>query len=191
MQKRPAVFKKIQKDYEKRSKTRRLLIGKANDALNHSKRAIFALHRDDAAKATDHLKTAKGLFKDCEKFFSANPDLQYEGAYRAALEEYAEAILFELYVEEKDIGEIEKRAMRGDVYLAGLSDATGEIVRHAMRAVTDGKTQELARAREVVEMVIQFMLDLDLTGYLRTKFDQAKKNLRKLEEMSYDISIRE
>jgi len=57
--------------------------------------------------------------------------------------------------------------------------------------VTLGNTKEIARAHEVVAMSIEFMLDLDLTGYLRNKFDQAKKNFRRLEEMSYDLAIRE
>jgi hypothetical protein len=48
----------------------------------------------------------------------------------------------------------------------------------------------VAQAVDVVGIIIEFMLDLDLTGYLRTKFDQAKKNLSRLEQMTYDLAIR-
>lgn len=77
------------------------------------------------------------------------------------------------------------------VYLSGLSDTTGEIVRHTLRQVTHGKTDQVIHVRDTVEMVIEFMLDLDATGYLRTKFDQAKGNLKRLEDMLYDLSLRQ
>ncbi len=34
------------------------------------------------------------------------------------------------------------------------------------------------------------LVDLDLTGYLRTKYDQARGHLRKLEQMAYEIKLR-
>ena len=43
---------------------------------------------------------------------------------------------------------------------------------------------------ELVEMVVAFLLVLDLTGPLRNKFDQDKRNLRNLEQMLYEISLR-
>jgi hypothetical protein len=38
--------------------------------------------------------------------------------------------------------------------------------------------------------VVENLLRLDLTGYLRQKFDQAKKNLRQLEQILYDLRLR-
>lgn len=79
--------------------------------------------------------------------------------------------------------------MEPSVYLAGLCDATGELVRWAVRQVTVGNPKAVAGVHETVAGVVEFLLDLDLTGYLRTKFDQAKKNLSRLEEMTYDLAI--
>lgn len=186
-----SVFSGIRKHNQSRQTLRRELIGKSNEALSSSKRAIFALHRGDFKAATSLLQKAEKLFKLCEGRFKRFPDLEYEGAYNAALEEYAEALLFEQYLQKKKLGKIHPRAMRPNVYLAGLSDTTGEIVRYAMSQVTQGNIKEAKRARETVEMVIEFMLDMDLTGYLRQKFDQGKRNLRRLEEMMYELSLRD
>lgn len=188
--KSPSVFLKLKKSYQAREAARRELIRKANDALSRSKRTIFALHRDDLDTATKLLKEASGLFQACESGFRRFPELEHEGAYRAALEEYAEALLFQAYVLNRGLGSIDRRAMEPQIYLAGLSDTTGEIVRYAMHQVTEGDAAAVGKARDVVAMVIEFLLDMDLTGYLRTKFDQAKKNLRRLEEMVYDLSLR-
>ena len=34
------------------------------------------------------------------------------------------------------------------------------------------------------------LVEFDMTGYLRTKYDQAKSSLRKIEQIDYDIKIR-
>jgi predicted translin family RNA/ssDNA-binding protein len=188
--KSPKLFSDLKKRHGAREKERRDLIGRSNEALSRSKRAIFAMHRDDLMGAQELLEDANKRFKTIEAKFKQFPDLQYEGAYRAALEEYAEALLFQSYLEHHKLGKIDARAMEPGIYLAGLSDTTGEIVRYAMRQVTSGNTQAVEDAREVVAMVIEMLLDMDLTGYLRTKFDQAKKNYRRLEEMVYDLSLR-
>ncbi len=188
--KNPPLFLRIKKQYQSREADRRKCMQTANEALSKSKRAIFALHRADLKSAVHLLHEADVLFVQCEKLFSANASLKEEGSFRAALEEYAEAQLFLLYVQRESLDHIAPRAMEPSVYLGGLSDCTGEIVRYAMKHVTEGNTPEASRARETVAMIIDFMLDLDLTGYLRTKFDQAKKNLRTLEEMMYELALR-
>jgi len=34
------------------------------------------------------------------------------------------------------------------------------------------------------------LVEFDMTGYLRTKYDQAKGNLRKIEQINYEINLR-
>lgn len=189
--KRPSVFAHIQKTHQAQSQARRELMVRANDALSKSKRAIFSLHRGDVNAADTFLREATRQFILIEKSFRAIPALQEEGSYRAALEEYAEASLFAGYLKTGKIVSLEARASQPSIYLAGLADATGEMVRYATRQVTLGHSEVVAEVQEVVAMVIEFLLDMDLTGYLRTKFDQAKKNLSRLEEMAYDLAIRD
>lgn len=186
----PSVFQTIRRQHRAYAQVRREIIALSNEALAKSKRAIFAFHRDDGKSAQKLLKEASDLFAKAEKAMKHAEALRYEGAYRAALEEYAEALLFAQYLESGKVGTLEKRAMDPTVYLAGLCDATGEIVRYTVREVTQGKTQKVKHARDTVEGIIEFMLDLDATGYLRTKFDQAKGNLKRLEEIMYDLSLR-
>ena len=188
--KRPALFDQIKKQYHAHSKARRELIAVSNDALSKSKRAIFALHRDDVKHAQELLVQAGKQFGQIESSFKKFSELKEEGAYRAALEEYAEAQLFLGYLASKMIVKIDARASEPSIYLAGLSDATGELVRYATRQVTLGHPEVVAEVEVVVRLVIEFILDLDLTGYQRNKFDQAKKNLSRLEQMTYDLAIR-
>ena len=186
----PAAFAKIKIAFDARAKARRALSVKAGEALSASKRAIFALHRADAVTAKDLLDIAAAALVEVEQATKAFPDLDGEGVLRAALEEYAEARLFVQYIETGSLGALEKRLMAPDIYLAGLSDTTGEIVRFALRQATEGNTAAVEKAFAAVETVITFLYELDLTGYLRTKFDQAKKNLRSLEQLRYEVKMR-
>ena len=189
--KEPSVLKQVRNRFRAREVARRENSRRANDALNRSKRAIFALHRGDKKASQILINEASALFATCEKRFRKFPELEQEGVYRAALEEYAEAILFMEYVQTGTIqGKLDKRAMHPSVFLGGLCDTTGEIVRDAVRQATDGSYESISHAYELVEMVVVFLLDLDLTGPLRNKDDQAKRNLRHLEQMMYEVSLR-
>ncbi len=186
----PAFFSTIQKQYASFQKERSAVIHASNDALGASKRAIFALHRGDVAGADKMLTEADRLFKTVEARQRRIPELSDEGAYQAAIEEYAEARLFASYVKTGAFGKGEARMMHPHTFLAGLSDATGEIVRYAVRQATLGNEKEVERAHAAVEMAIGFLLAMDLTGYLRQKFDQAKRNVSALEDMLFNLRLR-
>lgn len=189
--KRPRVFTAIKRQYHAHNKSRRTVIASSNEALSKSKRAIFALHRDDHKGANSLLAEAKALFVSVERSFRKFPDLKEQGAYRAALEEYAEALLFQAYLLTGELPQkLDARVMDPSIYLAGLSDMTGELVRYAVRQVTLGNTGVVEEVYQAASLIIEFFLDMDLTGYLRTKFDQSKKNLSRLENMTYDLAIR-
>jgi predicted translin family RNA/ssDNA-binding protein len=184
------VLKGIRRKYEDHEKARRQVAQAGDEAVRRAKQAIFALHRGDALQADALLSQTGGLLASCDRAIRSFPDLRGEGPYAAGLEEYAEALLFAGYVRSGRLGAIDARAMGSTTYLAGLCDATGEIVRYAMREATQGNDAKVADAFTVVEEVITYLLHMDLTGYLRTKFDQAKRNLRSLEQMRYEITLR-
>jgi predicted translin family RNA/ssDNA-binding protein len=185
-----ATFKTIRRQYEAREKARRFVAARGDEAARTAKKAIFALHRDEFRQAEILLLETRKIIESCQSELGRFPDLRGEGPYAAGLEEYAEAQLFAGYVKTGKLGAIEKKTMEPTVYLGGLCDATGEIVRYAMRQATLGRHEAVGAAFGTVEGVVNFLLDMDLTGYLRTKFDQAKRNLRTLEQMDYEHQIR-
>ncbi|MFH1253561.1 MAG: hypothetical protein V1664_04510 [Candidatus Uhrbacteria bacterium] len=184
-----AFLLSIKKGYEAVSQARRRMFHASNDATAIAKRAIFALHREDTVAAASLLKEATNLLKVAAAEAKKYPELRGQGPYHAALEEYAEALLFENYLTKGDWKNSEALKLDPDIYLGALSDATGELVRFAVRQATKGNLKAVEKAREVVEVTVGFILELDLTGDLRQKGDQAKRNLRTLEEMMYQVSL--
>jgi len=62
------------------------------------------------------------------------------------------------------------------------------MARFAVRKATLGDKVSVERLFKSAENMVAFLMSLDSTGYLRTKTDQAKQHLRRLEELRYDIS---
>lgn len=169
---------------------RRVVIKSAGDAQHLAKKAIFALQRDDFKGAEEYLQKSTEIILDLIKTYKKEADVFEEGSYRAALEEYAEAKLFSQFVYKKNISALKEIAVDADTYIGGLSDMVGEIYRYAIKSATEKKFDEVERCYLEAENIISEMVDMNLTGYNRQKFDQAKGALQKLEQVRYEVSLR-
>ena len=171
-------------------RSRRELQQVASEGLAASKRAIFAFHREDQVAAEEQLTLAEARLGTGAAIVKKVPKLAQEGSWRAAQEEYAEADLLRQYLAKGSLGKVTAIADDPEIYLGGLSDLTGELVRRSVLHATDGDHETVERIFEDVRRVVELLMDMDLTGGLRSKLDQAKQNLRKLEEIRYDLSLR-
>ncbi|MFH1046766.1 MAG: hypothetical protein V1738_00540 [Patescibacteria group bacterium] len=181
-------FKNAVSEYDK---SRRIIISLSDDIRNASKRAIFAMHRADLAGADELLSGALNNIGEVQKSMITNK-LSEEGSFRSALEEYVEARLYREYLAGKEVGAIEIPGidMPHDIYLGGLSDLVGELQRRQVKLATAGDLPGVKQVRDDIEEIIGEMLEMDLTGYLRNKFDQSKNSFRRAEEVLYELSVR-
>lgn len=169
---------------------RRELQELSNQTLSTSKRAIFALHRNDRQAAEKELVEARLKLARAFAIIKKESRLAQEGAWRAAQEEFSEAELFLQYETSGKIVRVAGVSDDADIFIGALSDLTGELTRRAVMLASERKTKAVQRIFEDVQEAVEFLLRMDLTGSLRTKLDQAKQNLRKLEEIRYDLALR-
>ena len=184
-----AFVSKLKNDYSKREQERRQIISRSNDVLFQAKKTIFALQREELKTAEEKLLSMEAILKKMEKDFSFNR-LREEGAYHAAAEEYVEAKTLAAVIAGKKITPIKGLNLGYDSYLGGFCDLIGEMVRFATNRAAKGKYESVAEMKDKGEEIMNSLLDFDLTGYLRTKYDQARGHLRKLEQMAYEIRLR-
>ncbi len=184
-----AFVSKLKSDYSKREQERRQIISRSNDVLFQAKKTIFALQREELKTAEEKLLSMETILKKMEKDFSFNR-LREEGAYHAAAEEYVEAKTLAAIIAGKKITPIKGLNLGYDSYLGGFCDLIGEMVRFATNRAAKGKYESVAEMKDKGEEIMNSLLDFDLTGYLRTKYDQARGHLRKLEQMAYEIRLR-
>lgn len=183
-----AAFPKRHARYEE---TYRAFVASANEALHASKRAIFAFHRADVTGARAQLAIATHSLHDARTFATREPSLLYEGAYRAAVEEFLEATFYGQFVGRVAVSPpADLSSDDPELAVGGLADLTGELVRYATACATLGDLKEVARAKQTLDAVMALLINLDLTGYVRTKCDQARSSARRMEEICYDIALR-
>ena len=166
------------------------IIKEASGALQGSKKTIFALQRERIEEAEAILKEAKEALKSLDKRFGKDFRLRMEGSWKAAVEEFCEAKLFMDFYKGVKMDAIKDFQIEPDEYLGGLSDVTGEIVRMMIIWTTKKEFEKVKNANEVIHDIVHQLMEYNFSGYLRTKFDQAKNSLRKAEEIVYDISLR-
>lgn len=175
--------------HSRREEERQRIIEETNRALHEAKRIIFALHRGERQRARERLDRVDVSLADLQKRFGFTR-LNEEGSYKAAIEEYVEAKFFYKLLNGEQIGEIEEVDIRFDSYLAGLCDLPGELVRSATNEAAAGHTEKVEEYKKMVVQIMEELSGFDMTGYLRTKFDQAQSALRKIEQLDYEVKIR-
>ncbi len=182
-------IQKLKKEHEDSNSERRQIISLANVILHDSKRVIFSLHRDDMAKAEASLDEIEKIIYKLEEKFGATR-IGQEGSYRAALEEYVEAKTLYLVIKGQKIDRFKGMKIDFETYLGGLCDLTGELVRRATNKASAGSMEEVKLTHDYINQIMAELVEFDMTGYLRTKYDQARSNLRKMEQINYEISLR-
>lgn len=184
------MWRKLKKDYQTHTRVRGLIIQQSNIALNQAKQAIFALHRDQISQAEKILSRVERTLLKLQSSLKKAPNLKYTGAYKAALEEYLEAELFYQAMRFGKIKQISKIRVNFDDYIAAVCDLTGELVRKIVLLATTRKIKKAKELKELIAQIVGELIKLDLTGYLRHKYDDAKRNLKKAEEILYDLEVR-
>jgi predicted translin family RNA/ssDNA-binding protein len=182
-------LKQLNKNYKNHESERRQIISLSNVILHNSKRAIFSMHRGDIEKTKESLSEIEKLLKDLSKKFGTSR-IEQEGSYRASVEEYVEAKMFFNVVSGKKIDKFNDLEISTEGYIGGLCDLTGELVRQAVNKASQGKIEEAKKAKEIIEDIMAELVEFDMTGYLRTKYDQARSNVKKIEQINYEISLR-
>lgn len=183
-------FKKVREELLSYSEKRRDLIKVSGDAQHLAKKCIFAMQRDDVKESDLCLDKSLNLLQGLVKKYKGVEGIFDEGSFRSALEEYVEAKLFSDFVKGNEIGQISDLPVDSDLYVSGLCDVPGEIVRYAIKSATERKFDEVKRANSAAESIINELIDMDLTGYNRQKFDQAKQALNKLQQIVYEVSLK-
>ena len=185
------LFENLLTSYKNYTKLRDKIIVDSRDILRNSKQAIFSLHRDELDEAEVILKDTENKILDLEKLFEKEKKLKNEGSYRECLEEYIEAQMFYEFLKNSKIDFKSKVEATFNDLIGGICDLTGEIVRKAVQAVTRGDSEKIGEYQEAVQSVVGELVKFDLLGRHRGKYDQARRNLRKIEEVSYDLKIRD
>jgi len=184
-------FQDMRKEYHQNDQLRENLIKKSRDLLKMSKQIIYAVHKGDMSKCGANSKKALVVLKELKDIIKKSPVLEFAGAFKSAVEEYAEAMIYYNFVKNGKMVSYKSLKVNSEIYLMGLSDFTGELVRKAVFLAGKGEVDKVIKIKDLVDEIYGEMLGFDLrNSELRRKFDSIKYNLRKLEDLVLDLQIK-
>ena len=178
-------FGKLRNEIHYLDEQREKVIQLSRETINLSKQIIYSAQRNEINE--DLVKTIKAKIKELRKVnFNADTNIN-----SVAFQEYVEAICFHEFVKRGKIPTSKELGVSAEDYLSGICDLTGELVRKAVYDVIHRKFDEAAKIKELVHDIYGEFLKLHMrNGDLRKKSDSIKWNLKKLEEVMYDISMK-
>jgi len=190
------LFNTIAQQVTAYDQRREAVIKASREILRTAKQTIFMLHEGNVEKAEKQLDAlTKRAIKQEKQFakpvrYAKAFDPYGEGSWNAGIEEYLEAYFLYAVLKRKSLVLPQGISAPAHVIIGALCDMTGELVRVAVIRGSKKDVKEIERLRKVAATVVEHLLPLHLTGNSRQKFDAAKRNLKRLEEIVYEVNIR-
>jgi translin len=185
------TFDELRQNIEQSDELRESLIKQSRDVLKHSKKAIYCLHRQDITGATELLNKAKNIITKLNDLVSKHKSLLLVGAYNEALEEFVEATCYQRFLEKRTLPTPQELHVPSELYLAGICDLTGELLRKAVNSATKGEVSIAIEIKDfVTELHDQLMLFNFRNSLLRRKFDRIKYCVEKLEDLGLQLTLK-
>jgi predicted translin family RNA/ssDNA-binding protein len=153
-----------------------------------SKTTISFLVKDNFELAEKNLPEMNKLFLSIQKKMKQNPYLYGFPVINIGLEEYLETLFLYAYIKNKPMPNITTLRVTPEVYLGGLSDMTGELVRLARR-----HENQVRYIHDYVARIYELIIPLSITrnSQTRNKLETIGNNLRKIEGIIYDLKLRD
>ncbi|MBI2143524.1 hypothetical protein HYU17_00040 [Candidatus Woesearchaeota archaeon] len=180
-------FEELKKELEAADSKREDVIAKSREIVKQSKKAIYALQRNDTLAAAAVLAEMKKGIASLKPFLS---DANYAGTIKPAIQEYVEAACFNEFVLTGEMLPRKELGVSAEHYIAGLCDLSGEIIRKAINAAINDNPGTVVAAKRFIERLYYGLLQLDLrNGELRKKFDGLKYDLKKMEDVLLSLKL--
>lgn len=170
---------------------RDLLIKDSRNVVKSSKIIIYALHRDEITEAEKSIEKIKDELKELEKYVKDHSELRFSGSFKIAEQEYAEAMCFYYFIKENRLVTNKELNLDAESYLLGVFDLTGELVRKAINSAIKKDYGMSLKIKDFVSDLYGELLKFEFrNGNLRKKFDSIKYDLKKLEDLVYDLKTK-
>jgi predicted translin family RNA/ssDNA-binding protein len=184
-------FKEMRKEFNSFDDNRETTIKKSRDILKLSKQVIYAVHRGELKEASKLISKIEAEKKKADAIVAGNSKLESIGAYRVAIGEYVEAMLYYSFIKSKKILTHKFLKVSTEHYLFGLIDLTGELGRKAVQLAGKGNFKEVAAIRDAVSEIYGALLKFDFRDSdMRRKFDSVKYDLKKLEDLVLELKLK-
>jgi translin len=172
------IAQKIMSALETKNAAREQALTASRKVIQHSALTIRAAHRAEYDEAARLLGLAGAAAHQMREVTRAHPDLYYTGYVQDALKELAEASILTALVQGQPLPDPDTLGVDYAAYLNGMGEAAGELRRHALDLIRQGKPREAETTLQWMEDIFSVLVTVDfpdaITGGLRRTADMVR-----------------
>lgn len=150
----------------------------SRDSIRYSANAIRAVHRGEFDPASELINSSKACVEDMSRTLADHPELLHGGFVHNAQKEYAEACITLALVSGKALPDPDELGISYPAYLNGLGEAAGELRRHLLDTLREGKMDRCEEILGEMDDIYSLLVTIDfhdaLTGGLRRTTDMVR-----------------
>ncbi len=174
-----SILKEVKKDLLEKNVMRENAQQKMRKATILSKKSILLIHQKKYYEAMRSIETAKEIISTLQFLAKEHPDIMYSGMFSAALQEFAEANIFQGLTREARFVMPDEINVPYVDYVLGLTDVIGEYRRLVLDALREGDAEKGESGLQTMEEIYIEIMALDeaymfIPG-LRRKCDVARR----------------
>jgi len=174
-----ALLKEVKEELTKKDRVRENAQQNMRKVTSLSKQSILLMHQKKYDKARKLIETAKEIISKLQDLAKEYPDLVYTGMFSAALQEYAEANIFQGLIQEGRFVTPSEISVPAVDYVLGLADVIGEYRRLVLDAVREGDAEKGEEYLKIMDDIYIELMAMDeaymLVSGLRRKCDIARR----------------
>lgn len=180
--------------FESKDRAREEAYRLSREVIRVCSSSIRSVHRGDLEVAERLMNEAASGLEKIREVLSDYQDVRYAGFVDGAEQEYAEARFVHSITTRHEILAPDEIGVELVNYLVGLGDTTGELRRHILDLIRNGRAEEgeyfLGMIEEIYYLLMLFDYPDAITRGLRRKSDLARSMLEKTRgDLTYALEL--
>jgi translin len=172
-------LKEVKEELTQKEKVRENAQQNMRKATSLSKQTILLMHQKKYEKARKSIETAKEIISKLQESAKEYPYIIYSGMFSAALQEYAEANIFQGLIQEARFVTPNEINVPAVDYVLGLADVIGEYRRLVLDVLREGDAEKGEECLKTMDEIYIELMAMDeaymLVPGLRRKCDVARR----------------
>jgi translin len=174
-----SILKEVKEELTQKDSVRENAQQNMRKATSLSKQSILLMHQKKYEKARKSIENAKELIAKLQDSSKEYPHIIYSGMFSAALQEYAEANIFQGLIQEARFVTPNEINVSAVDYVLGLADVIGEYRRLVLDVLREGDAVKGEKCLQTMDEIYIELMAMDeaymLVPGLRRKCDVARR----------------
>jgi len=174
-----SILKEVKEELTQKDSVRENAQQNMRKATSLSKQSILLMHQKKYEKARKSIENVKEIISTLQGSAKDYPDIIYSGMFSAALQEYAEANIFQGLIQNARFVTPDEVNVPAADYVLGLADVIGEYRRLVLDVLREGDAERAEECLKTMDEIYIELMAMDeaymFVPGLRRKCDVARR----------------